>query len=282
MMMLAENSYGKSRVRLAKVKRHPNHHDFREWTVEILLEGDFESCFVKGDNSKILPTDTMKNTVYSLARSSSADCLEEFGKELVVYFLGRNPQVSAARVTLSEKSWQHLLAEGKSHPTTFVQSSGECQTAEIGATRNATLSVRSGLDNLVVLKTADSEFAGFIKDSLTTLPESTDRLFATSVRACWNYSSPSVSFVVLRSKIRDILLNVFSAHVSKSVQHTLYAMGENVLANVPEIVDIELTMPNKHYLLADLSRFGQDNPNEIFVPIDEPHGTIEARLRRRC
>jgi urate oxidase len=281
MMTLAENSYGKSRVRLAKVKRRADHHDFREWTVEILLEGDFESCFVAGDNSKILPTDTMKNTVYSLARTSSAECMEEFGKELVAYFLDRNPQVSAARVALSEKSWQHLLTGGRSHPTAFVQSSGECQTAEIRATGNASLSVRSGLDNLVVLKTADSEFAGFIKDSLTTLQESTDRLFATSLCARWSYSSPSASFVALRSTIRDILLNVFAAHVSKSVQHTLYAMGESVLANVPEIEDIELTMPNKHYLLADLSRFGQDNPNEIFVPIDEPHGAIEARLRRQ-
>jgi urate oxidase len=281
MIALAENSYGKSRVRLAKVKRHSGHHDFREWTIDILLEGDFQSCFVAGDNSKILPTDTVKNTVYSLARTSSADCMEEFGKELVAYFLDRNPHVSAARVTLSEKSWQHLLAEGKSHPTTFVQSSSECQTAEIAAARNAPPSVRSGLDNLVILKTADSEFTGFIKDSLTTLPESTDRLFATSVSARWSYASPTVSFVVLRSKIRDILLNVFAAHVSKSVQHTLYAMGENVLANIPEIEDIELKMPNKHYLLADLSRFGQDNPNEIFVPIDEPHGTIEARLRRQ-
>src|SRR5271169_4683120 len=143
MITLAENSYGKSRVRLAKIKRHPDHHDFREWTIEILLEGDFESCFVAGDNSKILPTDTMKNTVYSLARTSSADCMEEFGKELTAFFLERNPQVSAARVGLSEKSWQHLLTGGKSHPTTFVQSSGECQTAEIAAARDARPTVRS-------------------------------------------------------------------------------------------------------------------------------------------
>jgi urate oxidase len=281
MMTLAENSYGKSRVRLAKVKRHSGHHDFREWTVEVLLEGDFESCFVAGDNSKILPTDTMKNTVYSLARASAAECMEEFGKELVAFILKGNPQVSAARVALSEKSWQHLLAGGKPHPTTFIQSSSECQTAEIAAARNAAPSVRSGLDNLVILKTAGSEFTGFIKDSLTTLPEATDRLFGTSVRACWNYSSPSASFVSLRSKLRDILVDVFARHTSKSVQHTLYAMGESALANVPEIENIELTMPNKHYLLADLSRFGQDNPNEVFVPIDEPHGTIEARLRRQ-
>jgi urate oxidase len=281
MIRLAENSYGKSRVRIAKVERHPDWHDFREWTVEILLEGDFDSCFVEGDNSKILPTDTMKNTVYSLARTSSAACMEEFGEELIAFLLNRNSQVSAARVTLSEKTWEHLQTGGKPHPTAFVQSSRECQTAEIAGTRNGAPSVRSGLENLVILKTAGSEFVGFIKDSLTTLPEMTDRLFGTTLRAQWNYSSPRVPFVALRSKIRDILLSVFAGHTSKSVQHTLYAMGESVLANVPEIADVELTMPNKHCLLVDLSRFGQDNPNEIFVPIDEPHGSIEARIRRQ-
>jgi urate oxidase len=281
MITLAENSYGKSRVRLARVKRHPDHHELREWRIEIALEGDFESCFVAGDNSKILPTDTMKNTVYSLARTSSADCMEEFGKELVAFFLERNPQVSAARVAISEKSWQHLHTNGRPHPTTFVQSSGERQTAEVFARRNVAPSVRSGFEDLVIMKTADSAFAGFMKDPLTTLPETTDRLFATSVRVRWNYSSLDLPFAALRSSVRDILLSVFASHSSKSVQHTLYAMGERALANVSEITDIELTMPNKHYLPADLSRFGQDNPNEIFVPIDEPHGTIEARIRRQ-
>ena len=189
-----------------KVKRHPGRHDFHEWTVEILLEGDFESCFVEGNNSKILPTDTMKNMVYSLARNSSAECVEEFGKELSAFLLERNPQVSAVRVTLSEKTWEHLQTGGKLHPTTFVQSSGECQTAEIAVTRNGVPSVRSGLENLVILKTAGSEFVGFIKDSLTTLPEATNRLFGTAVRARWNYSSPTAPFNTLRRKIREILL----------------------------------------------------------------------------
>jgi urate oxidase len=281
MITLAENSYGKSRVRLAKVKRHPDRHDFREWTVEILLEGDFASCFVDGDNSKILPTDTMKNTVYSLARTSSAECIEEFGKELLGFFLDHNPQISAARVTMSAKAWEHLHTGGRPHPTAFVLASSECQTAEVAAARNEAPAIRSGFENLAILKTAGSEFAGFIKDSLTSLPEATDRLLGTSVRARWKYSSPGVPFVPLRSKIREVLLSVFAGHASKSVQHTLYAMGESVLGNVPEVEDIELTMPNKHFLLADLSRFGQDNPNEIFVPIDEPHGAIEARIRRQ-
>ena len=281
MIALGQNRYGKSRVRLVKVKRHSGYHELRDWTVELLLQGDFESCFVNGDNSKILPTDTMKNTVYSLARSSTAECMEEFGKELTAFLLQRNPQVSVARASISEKTWEHLSTHESPHPTTFVQSSGECQTAEVIANRNDAPAVRSGFDNLVILKTAGSEFVGFIKDPLTTLPESTDRLFGTAVKARWNYLSPTVPFTTLRSKIRGTLLEVFAAHKSKSVQHTLYAMGEKALADIREIADIELTMPNKHCLLVDLSRFGQDNPNEIFAPIDEPHGYIEAHIRRQ-
>lgn len=280
MSLLRENRYGKSRVRLVKVKRTVERHELWEWTLEILLEGDFESCFVEGDNSKVLPTDTMKNTVYSLARKSPAECMEEFAKELVDFLLERNSQVSGAAVKVWEKNWEHVQAGGRPHLTTFVQSSGECQTTEVTAARNGAASVRSGLENLVIMKTANSAFEGFIKDELTTLPEASDRLFGTAVHARWKYSSTNLPFSSLRCAIRNTLLSVFAEHVSKSVQHTLYAMGEAVLAQVPEIQEIELTMPNKHCLLVDLSRFGQDNPNEIFVPIDEPHGTIEARMQR--
>lgn len=281
MIALAENRYGKSRVRLVKVKRRPVVHDFLEWTLEILLQGDFESCFVDGDNSKTLPTDTMKNTVYSLARSSSAVCMEEFGKELIAFLLDRNPQVSAVQVKLSEKKWEHLPIDGKPHPTTFLLASAEVQTTEVTQNRSGRFAVRSGLENLTILKTAGSEFVGFIKDSLTTLPEASDRLFGTAVRARWGYASADVAFETLRSSVRETLLRVFAGHASKSVQHTLYAMGEAALEKVREIDDIELTMPNIHCLPVDLSRFGQDNPNEIFVPIDEPHGYIEARIRRQ-
>jgi len=281
MVVLAENCYGKSRVRLLHVKRHPEQHDLWEWTLDILLEGDFESCFVDGDNSKILPTDTMKNTVYSLARATSAICIEDFAQELLAYFLERNPQVTRARAGISEKAWEHLLVGGKPHATTFVQSSGELQTTMVGRNRSGEVSVIAGFDNLVILKTAGSEFVGFLKDSLTTLPEATDRLLGTSLSARWTYAASAHSFQSSRSRIREILVGVFANHSSKSVQHTLYAMGEAALERVPEIEDIQLSMPNKHCLLVDLSRFGQDNPNEIFQPTDEPHGFIEATLRRR-
>jgi urate oxidase len=281
MIVVAENRYGKSRVRLVQVKRKSNLHELREWTVDVLLQGDFDSCFVEGDNSKILPTDTMKNTVYSLARESSADCMEGFAKELIDFLLKRNPQVAVVQVSISEKAWDHLKCYGQAHPTAFVQSSGERQTTEVTRKRGSAISIRSGFEDLVVMKTAGSAFEGYIQDSLTTLAPASDRLLGTAVRANWTYTSENTQFASLRTEVRDILLSEFAIHESKSVQHTLYAMGKAALAHVAAIDDIQLTMPNKHCLLVDLSRFGQDNPNEIFVPIDEPHGYIEARLRRQ-
>jgi urate oxidase len=281
MIALGENRYGKSRVRRVHVKRDREPHELAEWTLEILLEGDFQTCFTQGDNSKILPTDTMKNTVYFLARNSAASSMEEFGKELIDFLLERNPQVSHAQVSVSEKAWEHAMTGGKPHPTTFVQSSGERQTTKVDRARGGTFSVVSGLENLIILKTAGSGFEGYLQDSLTTLPPTSDRLFATALKACWIYRPAEVDFKKLRGKIRELLVAVFAEHGSKSVQHTLYAMGERVLERISEVQEIELTMPNIHCLLVDLSRFGQDNPNEVFVPTDEPHGYIEARVCRR-
>ncbi len=280
MAQLAENRYGKSRVRLVRVNRQTAVREFEEWSVDILLRGDFLSCFVEGDNSKILPTDTMKNTVYSLARKSSATCIEEFSEELIEHLLSHNPQVSSAEVSIHEKSWQHLNAGGKPHPTTFIQAGSEVQTTRVIGKRGQDLHVGSGFSDLVLMKTAGSAFEGYVHDPLTTLPETSDRLLGTSLRASWAYLSPALPFPSLRNSIRQSLLTTFASHQSKSVQHTLYAMAECALAAAPQISEITLTMPNKHCLLVDLSRFGQDNPNHIFMPIDEPHGTIEARVCR--
>jgi urate oxidase len=281
MIELAENRYGKSRVRLMKVTRHENGHDLREWTVQVLLKGDFESAHLQGDNSKILPTDTMKNTVYSLARNSKATAMEDYAKELADFLLGRNPQVQSASIRIESTLWKRLTIGGKPHPSAFMRGSGELQTTSVTRAQAEAFHILSGLDNLVLLKTANSGFEGYIKDSLTTLPETKDRLFGTAVSAEWRYTSTDPDFDVIRKSLRETMLRTFANHDSKSVQQTLYAMAESALEAVPEIDEIEITMPNKHCLLVDLSRFGQDNPNEIFVPTDEPHGYIEARVRRK-
>ncbi len=163
----------------------------------------------------------------------------------------------------------------------LCEGSNELQTTSVEHAQGGTPHVLSGLDNLVLLKTANSGFEGFIKDSLTTLPETKDRLFGTAVTAEWRYTSADLDFDAVRATLRETMLRIFANHESKSVQQTLYAMAQSALEEVAEIDEIEITMPNKHCLLVDLSRFGQDNPNEIFVPTDEPHGYIEARVRRK-
>ena len=280
MIELTENRYGKSRVRLMKVTRHDHGHDLREWNVQVLLKGDFETAHTLGDNSKILPTDTMKNTVYSIARSSKATSMEDYAKELADFLLGRNPQVSSASIHIESTMWKRLTIDGKPHPSAFMRGSDELQTTTVERAQSGTFSHLSGLDNLVLLKTANSGFEGYIKDSLTTLKETSDRLFGTAVSTEWRYTSSDLDFDAVRATIRETMLRVFANHHSKSVQETLYAMAESALEEMTEIDDIKITMPNKHCLLVDLSRFGQDNLNEIFVPTDEPHGYIEARVRR--
>jgi urate oxidase len=272
--VLAADTYGKSRVRLMKLSRHADRHDLKEVTLQILFEGDFASCYEAGDNSKILPTDTIKNTVYVLARQHEILAIEAFAECLIEYFLRNNPQVSVVRVEITEHLWSRITS------TAFTRASGQ-RTAVVTGTRDA-VTISAGIDDLLVLRSAGSGFEGYIKDQYTTLPETSDRIFQTALVAVWRYSkSCSIDFNAQWEGIRAAILDTFATHDSRSVQHTLHAIGQQVLAEFPDVAEIQLTMPNKHALLVDLSRFGLDNSNEIFLPTDEPSGYIEAKLVRR-
>jgi urate oxidase len=281
---LASNRYGKSRVRVIRVTRHESHHDLDEWTVQVLLTGDFETAHTVGDNSKILPTDTMKNTVYFVARQSKAVSIEDYAKELIDFLLSRNPQVSGAEVVIESHLWKRLTVDGQPHPAAFMHGSDERQTARVSRRQGEAFTIVSGLDRLHILKTGKSGFFGYIKDELTTLPETKDRLFGTVLKAEWPYRTSAIEdgidFNKVRRHLRETMLSTFAKHDSLSVQHTLFAMGEAALAHTDIIDEVYMLMPNKHNLLIDMGRFGRDNPNHIFVPTDEPHGTIEATVRR--
>jgi urate oxidase len=287
---LTANRYGKSRVRLLRVTKNialstgEAVHDIDEWTVQILLSGDFESAHTHGDNANILTTDTMKNTVYFVAHASAATSMEAYAQELIDYILNRNPQVSAAEVVIASTLWKRLFVDGKPYPTAFMRGSDERQTTTVTRSQNSPFTITSGLDHLTLMKTSQSSFTGYIKDSLTTLPETTDRLFATALKADWPYTQAAITegidFNKVRRHLRETLIETFAKHDSLSVQQTLYAMAEAALAHTSLIDEMTMVMPNKHNLLVDLSRFNQTNPNHIFVPTDEPHGTIEATIRR--
>ncbi len=287
---LAANCYGKSGVRLMRVTRHEAHHDSEpyhdidEWTVQVLLRGDFEAAHTLGDNAKILPTDTMKNTVYFVARQSKTMSMEDYAKELADYILTRNPQVASAEISIESTLWKRLTVDGKPYPTAFMRGSDERQTTTVSRIQQRAFSITSGLDHLTLLKTAQSAFTSYIKDPLTTLPETTDRLFATALKAEWTYTAAAISegidFNKVRHHLREALITTFATHDSLSVQQTLYAMAQAALAHTDIIDEVYMLMLNKHNPLVDLSRFAEDNPNHIFVPTDEPHGTIEATVRR--
>jgi urate oxidase len=280
MARLGANRYGKSRVRLSRITRFDDHNDFNEWAVNVMLYGDFDASFSKADNSKVLPTDTMKNTVYVVARLSKASTIEEFAKELGDYFLDNNVQVSKVSIVVEERAWQRLMVDGAPDPTTFRLGGSEVSTALAVREKSGAWEVTSGIDGLTILKTADSSFTGYMKDKLTTLKPATDRILGTRATVEWDYAADTPKYADVRARIVDAMLKVFAAHNSMSVQHTLFDMGKAALAAAPEISRIHLSLPNLHHLLASLDAFGLENPNHIFVPIDEPYGTIQATIER--
>src|ERR687895_1502319 len=153
-IFLGRNNYGKSEVRLVKVKRDTDRHELRDLDVAVALEGDFEAAHVRGDNTNLLATDTMRNTVYALAKDHLAGSIEEFGLRLVDHFLEAGPTVERARVRITEFPWDRIEVGGRGHPHSFVRGPGE-RKAEITGDEGGRR-VEAGLDNLFVLKTTGS------------------------------------------------------------------------------------------------------------------------------
>jgi urate oxidase len=279
---LALNRYGKSSVRLLKVLRHADRHDIFEVTVDLACTGDLAAAYTAGDNRQVLPTDTLKNTVYALARERSFAELEEFGLLLGRHLLAENPRFRQVEVALSARPWSRVEVAGRPHPHAFLESGASRRRALVQVSREGieTIAVRAGIADLLVLKTADSAFEDFPRDRFTTLQPARDRVLATRIGADWAYSGIDVDFGAAFSGVERRLVETFAAHDSRSLQHTLYAMGEAVLAGFPAVLEIHLRLPNQHYLLANLAPFGLDNDNQIFVATAEPYGLIEGTLRR--
>jgi urate oxidase len=252
-----------------------------EWSVGVTVDGDFEASFAEGNNARILPGDTMKNCVYSLARNSYASCIEDFAQELIGFLLDWNGQIDSVRVDIEETPWKRIAANGAPHPTAFQRCGPEVSTTCAHGSRTTGIRIQSGLKGLSLIKTSNAAFEGFIRDSLTTLPEMSDRLLGTEATIKWTYSGREAPFMQLRPKIVETLLAAFADHESQSVHHTLYAMGHQVLDSIPEVVDIKIVLMDRNCVLVDLTPFGQDNPNEVFVPTEEPLGYVEAKVVRQ-
>jgi urate oxidase len=278
-MKLIHQNYGKAAVRILKVVRAGKKHAVKELEVEVMLQGDFQAAYTKGDNRLVVATDSMKNTVNVLAKQKLEQEAELFGVLVGRHFLKTYRHVNRVEVTLVERGWDRMIVRNRPHNHSFAEKSAATLLAKITATRGQ-IDVESGVEDLLIMKTTASGFENFLRDEFTTLPETGDRIFATRLKARWQYRKQPKVYSATNAKIVKTMLAIFAGNYSPSVQATLYEMGAEALRIAPEISSISIVMPNKHYLLLDLTPFGLENRNELFVPTDEPHGQIEATISR--
>jgi urate oxidase len=281
---LGDNRYGKSRIRVVTVRRDPDRHRLRDLTVAVALEGDFEAVHTHGDNAGVIATDTMKNTVYAFARDRLVGSPEAFGLELARHFAGY-AVCARAIVDIAEHGWAPVGIDGGEAPDAFVRSGDLTRLARVSVDRSGAVEVEAGIDDLTVMKTTKSGFSGFDRDRYTTLPDVDDRLMATKVRATWGYRGDraargSLDFDAAWVHAKDTLLHSLAEHFSPSVQASIWIMGTELMDAEPSIDWVRMVLPNLHHWLVDLSPFGLDNPGQVFVSTTEPHGLIDATVRR--
>jgi urate oxidase len=279
MAKLIGHRYGKAKVRVMKILREAEWHTLKDLEVAVLLCGDFASSFTSGDNTKVVATDTIKNTINVLAKQHLAAEIERFALILGDHFLQHYPQVEKAEIEISERDWRRMQLDGKPHPHSF-EAGGEARKFTRVVCTASAKTIDSGIRDLVLLKSTGSGFENYPKDEFTTLPETADRILATSFSATWTFQDQPTDYLRANEAILDAMRKVFARNYSPSAQTTLFQMGAAALEICPEISRLELAMPNKHCLLINLSPFGLENKNEVFVPTDEPHGQIEATITR--
>ena len=278
-MALTENRYGKGRVRVLRLHKEGDRHEVRELNVSAMMTGDFGRLFTDADNRKAVSTDTVKNLINIVARENLALDTEAFCQAVCQRFFDRYPQVAGVDVTAHETRWQRMSIEGHPHPHSFVLDNNGRPFASVVATRDGT-TVRSGIAEFTVMKTTQSGWDNYEKDSYTTIKETRDRICATSLEASWAWRGVPADYRAANAVLLRTMLAVFATTYSESVQDSLYRMGMAALAAVPEIETVTLAAPNKHYIPINLAAFELTNDNMVFLPTDEPHGQIECTIGR--
>lgn len=285
MATLAAHQHGKSRVRVARVWRQGDVHTFVEFNVHTMLESDMEHAFVRGDNTDMTATDTQKNTVYYIAKKMTKPCSpEEFGVELAKHFVKTYPRVSMAKVKVEMKPWTRISMNGRPHNHGYQVGSTEVRTAYVTYDDRNRCEITAGCKDLSVLKTTQSGYEGYCQDKFTLLPETRERIMATTVTATWKYSRAPVDFDRAYNAVKAAFCEKFFGPVDKgvyspSVQYTLYEMGVNVIKQVGEVDSIFFNMPNLHFLPCNpVASTAFDN--DVYVATGEPHGNIEAVVTR--
>lgn len=278
-IILGGNQYGKAENRVVRIVRDTARHEIHDLNVTTAMRGPFQPAYLVGDQSNVLPTDTQKNTAFAFAKSVGIESIEAYGLALARHFVHDVEPIDGARIEIEEYAWTRAVVDGVEHDHTWTRSGGETRTAAITVDATGEY-VIGGFKDLVILKSTGSKFAGFLKDEYTTLPETHDRVMATSLVAKWRFASTDLDWNSIYPEVKQIMIREFATLQSLALQQTLWHMGKAVLESFPEIVEVRLSAPNKHHFIYDLAPFGLENPGEVFIAADRPYGLIEAQVLR--
>ncbi|MFI5620945.1 factor-independent urate hydroxylase [Streptomyces sp. NPDC051567] len=294
--MLGQNQYGKAENRVVRITRDGATHHIKDLNVSVALSGAMDDVHLSGSNAHVLPTDTTKNTVYAFAKEYGIDSAEQFGIHLARWFVGSQEPIQKARIRIEEYAWGRIAASETALETasgligadevnhSFVRQGAETRVTQV-TYDGVRWEVVSGLKDLTVLNSTNSEFWGYAKDKYTTLREAYDRILATEVSGRWRFSwsddaQQMPHWEKSYAETRKHMLQAFAETRSLSLQQTLYQMGSRIVDHRPEIDEVRFSLPNKHHFLVDLEPFGLSNDNEVYFAADRPYGLIEATVLR--
>ncbi|GAB2646659.1 factor-independent urate hydroxylase [Nocardia goodfellowii] len=281
---LSDNRYGKAENRVVRVYRDSARHEIRDVNVSTVLRGDFAAAYTVGDQTKVLPTDTQKQTAYAYAKIAGPQPIEDYGLALARHFVDRTDPVHSARIEIEEYAWQRVSVNGGPHDHAWTRQGPEVRTATItvaGKDAGQRDWVIGGVKDLVLLKSTGSEFADFLVDEFTVLEPTADRMLATSLDAQWRFATVrGIDWDAAYAGIRQRMIEVFATRHSKALQQTLFEMGKAALEAYPCLAEVRLAAPNKHHFDYDLGRFGIENRGEVYHAADRPYGLIHATVAR--
>jgi urate oxidase len=279
MPRIGSSSHGLSRIRMLRVVRRGDRHDPRELTVSLRFEGDFAAAFREGRDDGLLPAETLKTLAYATAREHGGAEIERFALALADRVLQGYPFVTRVRVDVAEQHWSRLEAGGKLQGQAFTAGPTERRTATV--TSNGTqIAVVAGLEHLALMGTWGFAPTATPDRENDGAADRLQRLVVGDLSARWAYSSGDVTFGPYRQGVRAALVDAFVWHRGRSVQQTLYAMADVVLATYAEITSVTLALHERPYRPADLFSAGLENPDELFVAVEEPLAVVEATVER--
>lgn len=294
MTTLLDSSYGKGNVKFLKVKKdktNPKVQEVLEANCQVLLTGNFDVSYTEADNSPIVPTDTVKNTILVEAKTTDVWPIERFAAHLAKHFTDKYSHVSGVEVTIVQARWSKYEVGGKLHDHSFRNEGPETRQTYLKYSRNGALSLTSTIKDLTVLKSTGSMFYGFHQCDYTTLQPTTDRILSTDVAASWKFDVKTLQqvfsladagvFDTTYDSARRITLDKFALENSASVQATMYNMASEILAVAPEVGTVTYVLPNKHYILFNLKWKGIDENSELFYPSPDPNGLIKCTVGRK-